>query len=72
MFYYIILCMLISSKTEIPPQNIILIKFCLVLKNRFAKVAQFGTFRKLKLYEEVATQSYIWFKNPYNYKIIKC
>ena len=64
--------MLISSETEIPPQNIILIKFCLVLKIGLQKVAQFGTFRKLKLYKEVATQSYIWFKNPYNYKTIKC
>ena len=37
------------------------------------KLALFCTFKKLKLYKEVETQTYyVWFKNPFHYKIIKC
>ena len=66
------LCMLMTSMTEKPSQNIILIKFCLVLKMGLQKVALFCTLKKLKLYKEVATQTNVWFKNPFHYKIIKC
>ena len=36
------------------------------------KVALFCTLKKLNLYKEVETQTYVWFKNPYHYRIIKC
>ena len=42
------------------------------LIRRLQKVALFGTLRELKLYKEVETQTYVWFKNLYHYKIIKC
>ena len=66
------LCMLMTPMTKKPSQKIILIKFCLVLKIGLQKVALFGTLRELKLYKEVETQTYVWLKNPYHYKIIKC
>ena len=66
------LCMLMTSMTEKPSQNIILIIFCLVLKNGFAKSSPIVYFEKLKLFKKVATQTNVWFKNPFHYKIIKC
>ena len=65
------LCMLMTSMTEKPSQNIILIKFCLVLKNRFAKSSPIWYFERTEIVKEVETQTYVWLKNLYHYKIIK-